>query len=373
MMTQSIRTPVFVAALAALALAGCGKKSSDSGSAGPAPAPAPAPKPAPPPAPVGPDPAQIAALFKPLPANFDDATAPATAEQIALGKQLYFDTRLSKNQDVSCNTCHGLDTYGVDGLPVSKGHKGQVGARNSPTVYNAAGHFAQFWDGRAATIEEQAKGPMLNPVEMALADDAHVVAVVKSIPGYVDAFGKAFPGTADAITFDNAAKAIGAFERKLATPAPFDKYLAGDAAALGPDATKGLALFVSSGCTACHTGPLLGGSMYMKTGLTAPYADTTDLGRFGVTKVETDKFMFKVPSLRNIAKTAPYFHDGKIADLPTAVKEMGRLQLAKSFTDDEVKLIVAFLDALTGDLPTDLITKPELPKSGPKTPKPDPS
>ncbi|MBK7191140.1 MAG: c-type cytochrome [Myxococcales bacterium] len=382
-MKSQLRVALFLSVT--VAAAGCGKKSSEGDPAAKAPPPtaqptAPAaptaPAPTPPPAPAAPttpDKAQVAALFKPLPANFDDAAAPASDAVVALGQQLYFDTRLSKNQDVSCNTCHALDKFGVDGLATSKGHKGQLGTRNSPTVLNAAGHFAQFWDGRAATVEEQAKGPMMNPVEMAMADDAHVVAVLQSIPGYADAFAKAFPGQPDAITLDNAAKAIGAFERKLATPAPFDKYLAGDEAAMSDDAKHGLAVFMASGCTGCHSGPLLGGTMYMKTGLTAPYADTTDTGRFAVTKVETDKFMFKVPSLRNVAKTAPYFHDGKIADLPAAIREMGRLQLGKAFTDDEVKLIGAFLDSLTGEVPAALAAQPKLPKSGPKTPKPDPS
>ena len=375
-----VRTTLFGLAVAA-AVTGCGKKSSDSGqaSAPPPPTSAPTPPPTtptpppPPAAPTTPDKAMVAQTFKPLPANFDDTAAPASDAMVELGHQLYFDKRLSKNQDVSCATCHDLAKFGVDGLPTSKGHKGQTGTRNAPTVYNAAGHFAQFWDGRAATVEEQAKGPVLNPVEMAMADDAHVIAVVKSMPDYVKAFAAAFPGQADAVTFDNVAKAIGAYERKLVTPGPFDKYLAGDDAALSDDAKHGLAVFMASGCTGCHTSPLVGGTMYMKTGLTAPYADTTDTGRFAITKAEADKFMFKVPSLRNVAKTAPYFHDGKIADLPSAIREMGKLQLGKQFTDDEVKWIGAFLDALTGEPPAALIAEPTLPKSTKTTPKPDPS
>lgn len=377
-MRQSVvRSLPFV--IGALGLVACSKKEAPP-EAPPAPKPTPtaptAPStPTPPPAPAAPklDAAQVKAMFKPLPASFDKADAPATDAQVALGAQLYFDTRLSKNQDISCNTCHGLDTFGVDGLAVSKGHKGQTGTRNAPTVYNAAGHFAQFWDGRAADVEAQAKGPVTNPVEMAMADDAKVVAVLESIPGYVEAFGKAFPGEAKPVTFDNMAKAIGAFERKLVTPAPFDKYLAGDEAALSAEAKDGLAVFMASGCTACHGGPLLGGAMYMKTGLVAAYADTTDTGREQVTKNAADKFMFKVPSLRNIEKTAPYFHDGKVADLASAVKEMAKLQLGKQLTDAEVAKIVAFLASLTGEPPAALIAKPALPPSGKKTPKPDPS
>ena len=366
----------------ALLAAACGKKKEQEAPPSPptpppgptAVAPAPTPTPTAPAAPAAPalDVSQVKALFKPLPPSFDRTDAPTSDALVALGRQLYFDKRLSKNQDVSCNTCHALDTFGVDGLALSKGHKGQLGGRNSPTVYNAAGHFAQFWDGRAADVEEQAKGPMTNPVEMAM-DGDKVVAVVSSIPEYGKAFAAAFPGEATPVTFDNVGKAIGAFERRLVTPAPFDKYLAGDDAALSADAKQGLAVFMATGCTACHGGPLLGGSMYMKTGLIAPYADSADTGRMQVTKAEADKFMFKVPSLRNIEKTAPYFHDGKIADLPTAVREMARLQLGKTLTDDEVGKIVTFLASLTGTPPADLIAPPTLPPSSKKTPKPDPS
>jgi len=208
---------------------------------------------------------------------------------------------------------------------------------------------------------------------MAMTDETHVVAVLRSIPGYAEAFAQAFPGEAEPITYDNMAKAIGAFERRLVTPAPFDRYLAGDDAALSPDATHGLALFMASGCTACHNGPLLGGATYMKTGLVAPYPDTVDTGREQVTKAPADRFMFKVPSLRNVARTAPYFHDGKVPDLATAVREMGRLQLGRQFTDEEVRLLQAFLGTLTGEPPATLISAPELPKAGPATPKADPS
>ncbi|MEZ4403564.1 MAG: cytochrome c peroxidase [Kofleriaceae bacterium] len=360
------------AVVAGMALvASCGKSSSDQPPAPPSGA-APPPVAAPPPLAM-PDRTQVGALFKPLPASFDLAAGPASPALIELGRQLYADPRLSKSQEVSCNTCHGLATFGVDNLATSKGHRGQLGARNSPTVMNAAGQFVQFWDGRAATVEEQAKGPMLNPVEMAMPDEAHVVAVVRSIPGYVKAFADAFPGPAEPITFDTIAAAIGAFERQLVTPAPFDRYLAGDDSALSAQAQHGLAVFMASGCTACHSGPLLGGTTYMKTGLVAPYANAADLGRFAVTGVESDRFLFKVPTLRNIAKTAPYFHDGAIADLPTAIKEMGRIQLAKTLTDEETQAIVAFFDALTGAPPAALVAAPTLPPSGPKTPKPDPS
>ncbi len=325
------------------------------------------------PPPAGPDRAQAKAMFGVLPARYDGPTGAGTPALAALGRTLYHDPRLSKNQDVSCNTCHGLATFGVDGLPVSKGHKGQTGARNSPTVFNAAGHTSQFWDGRAVDVEAQAKGPVLNPVEMAMKDDAAVVAVLASIPGYQAAFTAAFPGDPAPITFENTARAIGAFERLLVTPAPFDAWLAGDDKALSPEAQQGLALFMQTGCNACHAGPQLGGTMFMKVGAVKPYPNTTDLGRMDITKNEADRFFFKVPGLRNVAKTAPYYHDGAVADLPAAVATMGELQLGRVLTPAEVTSIVAFLDSLTGTPPADLLAAPALPPSGKATPKADPS
>lgn len=312
-------------------------------------------------------------IFKPLPASMETPDRPVTAERVALGRVLYFDTRFSKNQDLSCNSCHGLETYGVDNQPTSPGHKGQRGGRNSPTVYNAGLHVAQFWDGRAADLEAQAKGPVLNPIEMAMAGEEAVLAVVKSVPGYAEPFAKAFPGQPDPITYDNMATAIGAFERTLVTPARFDKWLAGDNAALTPEERAGLDLFVATGCSTCHSGAAVGGGMYMKLGLVEPY-ETADVGRFEVTKVESDKGVFKVPSLRNIAKTGPYFHDGSIASLDVAVQKMAKHQLGKTLDAAQSKSIVTFLEALTGDLPgPDVIGKPAIPESGPNTPKPDPS
>lgn len=324
-------------------------------------------------APGSPDRAQARQLFGTLPARFESATNPMTPAKLALGKQLYHDARLSKNQDVSCNSCHDVARFGVDGLPVSKGHKGQVGNRNSPTVFNAAGHASQFWDGRATDVEAQAKGPMLNPLEMAMKDEAAVVAIVESIPEYPPQFAAAFPGEARPLTLDNVARAIAAYERTLVTTSPFDAWLAGDDAALSPQSKQGLALFVGAGCTGCHAGPLLGGTMFMKLGLVRPYDNLRDTGRMEVTKAEVDRFAFKVPSLRNVARTAPYFHDGAIGDLPTAIAKMGELQLGKAFSADEVRSIAAFLEALTGQPPADVIAVPALPRSGKATPKPDPT
>jgi cytochrome c peroxidase len=291
---------------------------------------------------------------------------------VALGRQLFFEARLSKNHDVSCNSCHDLAKYGVDGTPTSTGHKKQLGGRNAPTVYNAGDHISQFWDGRAATLEDQAKGPVLNPIEMAMKDDASVVAVIESIPGYLPMFKKAFPGEEKPITYDNIAKAIGAFERTLVTPSKFDKFLEGDAKALSDAEKAGLTKFMETGCTACHMGEGIGAGMYQKLGLVKPVPGLKDNGRFDATKKDADKFFFKVPSLRNIEKTGPYLHDGSLKTLEETVAFMGSYQLGKDLKKEEVDSIVTFLKALTGPLPKDVKAPKALP-SGKATPKPDPS
>ena len=354
---------LFALGLAALTAAAACKKDS---------APAPAPSEASAATPAGIDPAQARAIFQAIGPRFDDATNPPTPAKIALGRMLYFDTRMSKNHDLSCNSCHDLARGGVDGQRFSKGHKGQLGGRNAPTVFNAAGQLAQFWDGRATDVEEQAKGPVLNPVEMAMPDPEHVLTVLSSIPGYRDAFAAAFPDQAHPITYDNFGRAVGAFERGLVTPSRFDRFLGGDDGALTPTEQRGLAAFVATGCTACHNGVLIGGGSYQKLGAVQPYP-TADLGRYEVTRQDADRQMFKVPILRNIAETAPYFHDGSIGDLPTTVRTMARIQLGKTLTDTQTADLVAFLGALTGAPPADYIAEPTLPPSGPKTPAPDPT
>ncbi len=310
-------------------------------------------------------------LFAPVPAAMESAANPVTEEKVVLGRMLYYDPRLSKGQDVSCNTCHPLDRYGADAEAVTPGHKGLKGNRNAPTVYNAAGHFVQFWDGRAADVEEQAKGPVLNPVEMAMPGEKHVVMVLKSMPEYVDAFKKAFPGEKDPVTYDNMAKAIGAFERRLVTASRWDKFLQGEATALSEEETAGFNKYLELGCQACHSGPYVGGSTYQKLGLVKPWPNQTDLGRYGVTKQDGDRFLFKVPSLRNIEKTGPYYHDGSVATLEAAVERMAEFQLGKKPPAAEIASVVAWLKSLTGDLPADYIKEPVLPKSTAKTPKPD--
>lgn len=318
------------------------------------------------------------AIFKPLATDLTVPENPTTPEKVELGRQLYWDARLSKGHDVSCNSCHLLDNYGVDGKPVSEGHRKQLGNRNAPTVYNAATHFVQFWDGRAANLEEQAKGPVLNPVEHGLSDEKALLAVITSIPEYVAAFEKAFPEDKPAVSFDNFAKAVAAFERTLVTPAPWDAFLKGDTKALTEDQKKGFLKFMDVGCQTCHMGEHLGATMYQRLGSVKPWpappeGKTPDYGRYDVTKQESDKMMFKVPGLRNVAKTAPYFHDGSVADLETAVKLMAEHQLGKTLSDEDVRLIVEFLNALTGEPTAEQMKQPELPPSTPKTPKADPT
>jgi cytochrome c peroxidase len=300
--------------------------------------------------------------FKPVRKEIDAANGePASEALIDLGRMLFFDKRLSKQQDLSCNSCHDLEQYGVDGQVTSIGANGKRGRRNSPTVYHAAGHIRSFWDGRAATVEEQAKTPITNPAEMAMPDGDTVVAVLEKIPGYVTAFHAGFPDWTAPITYDNVGIAIGAFERRLVTPSRWDRYLAGDRAALTSHEVAGLQLFTDLGCITCHTGEFVGGSTFQKVGAMEEWPNQADQGRFEVTHQTTDKMIFKVPSLRNIAKTAPYFHDGSAKTLADAVTMMGRYQMGEPLSADDTASIVAWLGALTGDLPEAYIKPPALP------------
>lgn len=269
-----------------------------------------------------------------------------TPEIIALGEKLYFDERLSVNDQQSCNTCHMIDDNGagVDNLPTSPGAPdGTIGTRNSPTVLNAGFHFVQFWDGREPTLKAQAKGPVLNPIEMGMPDSNTVVKKFKKIAEYK----KVFADANMEITYDNMAEAMAAFERTLITKDRFDMFMKGNPQALQEDEVAGLALFIDKGCTTCHTGPLLGGNMYQKMGLLKPYADTTDKGIFDISGKETDKYMFKVPSLRNVALTEPYMHDGKVETLKESIVLMADIQLDKALTVDEVSKIEKFLESMS--------------------------
>lgn len=312
-------------------------------------------------------------LFKPIPDKAPEVkNNSASPDKLELGKMLFFEPRLSSSHLISCNTCHNVGWGGMDGLETSIGHGWQKGPRNAPTAINAVFNIAQFWDGRAEDLKAQAKGPVQAGVEMSNTP-AQVEATLKSMPEYVAAFKKAFPSEASPVTFDNMAKAIEIFEATLITPnSKFDKYLKGDAKALNEAETKGLALFIDKGCASCHNGVNVGGNGYYPFGVVEkPGADVLpagDKGRFAVTKTATDDYVFRAGPLRNIARTAPYFHSGKVWDLKQAVAIMGDAQLGIKLSPAEVDQITAFLTTLTGDQPK--VTYPILPASTAATPKP---
>lgn len=318
---------------------------------------------------------QAQGLFKPIPVAPPALPGnPATPAKVELGKMLYFDTRLSQSHAISCNSCHMIGMGGVDLQETSLGHRWQHGGRNAPTVYNAVYEVAQFWDGRAKDLEEQAGGPLVNPVEMDTTRE-HVVEQLQGIPGYSIEFAKAFPGAGAPITFENVRRAIAVFEATLVTPnAPFDRYLKGNENALNSNQKEGLGLFISKGCVACHNGINVGGTMYAPFGVVErPGADILppgDKGRFAVTKTASDQYVFRAASLRNVALTPPYFHSGKVWDLQQAVEIMGSSQLGATLTAAEASKITDFLGSLSGDQPK--VTLPILPPSVATTPQPQP-
>ncbi len=304
------------------------------------------------------------AFFQVLPSEAVNPVNPVTDAKVKLGKILYYDNRLSKDQTQSCNTCHNLAAFGVDNLPTSPGDNGIPGTRNSPTVLNAALKTAQFWDGRNKDVEEQAGGPILNPAEMAIPSEQFLIDRLKKVEMYQTLFANAYPGEADPLTYKNIRHAIAAFERTLLTPSPFDNYLAGDYDALKEQEKNGLKAFLDAGCIACHSGSLLGGTMLQKFPLFGKYedyvpGDKPDYGKYVETKVETDKFMFFVPQLRNVEKTAPYLSDGSIADLDQTIRIMGKAELNKDLTDQQVNDLMAFFKSLTGEVKADWQTVPE--------------
>jgi cytochrome c peroxidase len=302
--------------------------------------------------------------IQPVPAA--KVTNPALVE---LGKKLYFDPRLSKSGFISCNSCHNLSMGGTDNLPTSIGDRWQQGPINAPTVLNSSMNLAQFWDGRAKDLKEQAGGPIANPGEMAFTHKL-AVDVLDSIPAYVAEFKSAFGS--DGVNIDRVTTAIAAFEDTLVTPnSRFDKWLGGDKKALSAEEAKGYALFKDSGCVACHNGPAVGGASFQKMGVVEPYQTKSKAeGLAGVTGKDADRLNFKVPTLRNVEMTYPYFHDGAYWTLTEVVDLMGRLQLGKKFTAEENASIVAFLKTLTGDQPD--FKLPVLPPSTDQTPKPKP-
>ncbi len=323
--------------------------------------------------------------MKPLPQKVPvPADNPITPAKIELGKMLYFDPRLSVDGTVSCNSCHNVMSDGGDGRPVGVGVRGQRGGRGSPTVWNSAYNTVQFWDGRSASLEDQAKGPLTNPIEMGMANHDEVMKRVNKIPGYVAAFKKAFPKDKDAVTIDNLAKAIATYERTLITlNSPFDRYIKGNKKALTVQQVKGMKLVEEIGCTSCHTGENFSGDGFkMGEGHYQPFPQIpgskfdkmydllADKGRFEVTKKDEDKNHWRVPTWRNVALTAPYFHNGKVKTLDEAVRVMGKTQLGMDLTDEQISNIVAFLNSLTGEFPKQ--TMPMLPPTENFTLTPDP-
>ncbi len=286
----------------------------------------------------------------PEPASFERPIA-------KLGKDLYYETALSVNGELSCNSCHLLDEYGVDNEATSPGHDGTRGDRNSPSVYNTSFHIAQFWDGRAASLHEQAKGPILNPIEMGLPNERTAEKNIQAIPEYQEKFKEVFPDQNKPISYENITMAIAEFEKTLHTPSDFDEFLEGNENALTEEEKNGLQNFIDAGCITCHSGVGLGGHMYQKFGLVkGPYWEYTksnlkDEGRAAVSGNDAEKYLFKVASLRNVSETGPYFHDGSVSSLEEAVKIMGVTQLNKKLSTDEVSSIVSFLNSLKGEIP----------------------
>ncbi len=307
-------------------------------------------------------------IFSPLPQAMSSEKNAITPEKVKLGKILFYETRISVDGTISCARCHPIGLYAADGLKKSIGNNCKVNARNAPTLFNAAGQISGHWIGNRVDAEDQARQSVIGPPSFGMPSYEAVEAKLKGIPGYTELFKKAFPGENNPVTVDNFAKAVGAFERTLVTPSPFDTFLKGDLAALKAQEKKGLRTFIETGCEMCHFGPYVGGQMYQKFGIFEPYwkytrSEPVDEGRYVVTKNEADKYVFKVPVLRNVAKTPPYFHDGSVDKLEEAVLIMGKVQLNRDLTKMQVEEIVAFLKSLTGIIPEEALTIPLLPST----------
>jgi cytochrome c peroxidase len=305
-------------------------------------------------------------LFEPLPSNSAREPRPIPSRLVRLGRDLFFDTRLSADGTVSCARCHRPALYGSDGLPTSRGVDDRVNPRHAPTVLNAALQFRVLWRGEQPDVESQAMRAFLGSSSFGNPSEAAVITRLDAIPGYAARFEEAFPDQRHPVTLQNMGRAIGAYERTLVTPAPFDAFLRGDTSALSRAQVAGLRTFIATGCAACHNGVDVGGNSYRKFGITREYWKATgskviDKGRFDVTHDPKDLYVFKVPTLRNVAMVPPYFHDGTIATLAQAVRVMGELQLGKKLTDTRVSSIVSFLGSLTGPLPADFASVPVLP------------
>jgi cytochrome c peroxidase len=309
---------------------------------------------------------QARGIFKPLPPDMATPASPITTPRVELGRMLFFDPRFTIDANMSCATCHQPALYGTDGLPRSIGVRQRPHPRNAPTILNSALSITH-WRGDRESVEDQVIKAMTSPITFGQPDEKAVLDRLGQIPGYVPHFKAAFPGEAEPMTAQNMAKAVGAYERTLVTPSPFDAYLAGNVEALSPMARAGLAKFIDTGCVACHGGVGVGGAMYRKFGVLEDYWNATgsqpiDKGRIDVTKDPDDLYVFRVPSLRNVAMTAPYFHDGSVRTLPEAVKVMARVQLGVALAEGDTRDIVEFLKSLTGEPRENIAVAPVLPE-----------
>ncbi len=305
-------------------------------------------------------------ILGPLPQVMSSDKNPITPEKVKLGKILLYESRISVDGTVSCVRCHPIGLYAADGLKKSIGNNCKVNPRNAPTLFNAAGQISAHWIGNRADVEDQAKQSVIGPPSFGMPFYEAVEKKLKEIKGYMNLFKKAFPKDNEPVTVDHFAKAVGAFERTLVTPSPFDAFLRGGKGALKEQERRGVKTFMEAGCITCHSGPYVGGQMYQKFGVIEPYwkytkSEEIDEGRYVVTKNEYDKYVFKVPMLRNVAKTAPYFHDGSVDQLRDAVWIMGKIQLGRDLTQPQIEDIVAFLKSLTGKISEDALKVPMLP------------
>ncbi len=309
---------------------------------------------------------QLKPLFGPLPEVISSAENPVTPEKIHLGKILFYETIISADGTVSCSRCHPLSLYAADGLRKAAGNQCKINLRNSPTVLNAASQISAHWIGNRKSVEDQAKQSVTGPGSFGMPSSEAVEKVLKGIKGYQALFSQAFPEEKEPLTIDNFSKAIGAFERTLITPSAFDIFLKGHMDSFTDPQKRGLKIFTGAGCVGCHSGIFIGGQMYQKFGIIEPYwkytkSETVDLGRYSVTANEGDQYVFKVPILRNVAKTSPYFHDGSVDRLEDAIWIMGKIQLGRNLTQQEKEDLGEFLRSLTGEIPEEVSRIPLLP------------
>jgi cytochrome c peroxidase len=309
---------------------------------------------------------QAKQIFGPLPQVMVSEKNPITPEKVKLGKMLFYETRISVDGTVSCARCHPIGLYAADGLKKSIGNNCKLNPRNAPTILNAAGQISAHWIGNRTDVEDQARQSVIGPPSFGMPSYEAVENKLKEIKGYIELFKKAFPEDNNPVTVDHFAKSVGAFERTLVTPSAFDAFVKGDIAALKEQEKRGLRTYMETGCMTCHSSTYFGGQIYQKFGLFGPYwkytkSEPIDEGRYVVTKNDADKYVFKVPVLRNVAKTSPYFHDGSVNKLEDAVWIMGKIQLGKELNNSQVEEIVTFLKSLTGKIPNDALKVPLLP------------